>query len=432
MNEVYSEIKGLKPVSKAYFFVMLLMAASIVLNIAMNSICIMLLLLVWLAERGFKEKWNRLVREPFFILNTALFGMYIIGMGISKDKANAQFFLTKNLSLLIIPGILLSKERFSKEQIYLFLKMFIACVFLQMSVETSLSLIKYFQTHDSSYFIYHKLVSNINIGGAIIASFFCLLSVIFLFFVRERRWLKWLLYAAFSVWIVLLDSKLFIVMLLLLFLINVFYTLSAKWKIASMAGIIGVTALTVLTPNPLRQRFADMKHFNTSHLSAKKYNEGMYFDGLSLRLVYIKFGFEIMKENGNYFWGAGTGDAENLLRKKIVDYDMYTGNGTTDKEGYLRYGYHNQYLQKLVQMGISGFCIFMAGIVYCFYMAIRYKNKLLLNLLIIFNASFFTDTLLEHQVGLVSFLVFTCLCIGMIRKEEQEIIVENKTVQLIH
>ena len=418
MNGMLSEIKKLKPLSKAYFIVMVLLVCSIVINNAMNSICIMMLLAVWLVERGFGCKWKQLLREPFFILNALSLVLYAISIGISHDKGSAIFFFTKNLSLIIIPTVLLSGREFNKAQINLILKAFILCVFIAMSIESLLSLIQYFETHDRSFFFYHKLVGSIDIGGAIIASFFCMTSMVFLFYLPDKGRLKWFLYAAFGVWIILLNSKMFLATLLLLFLINGFSLLTTRVKIVSILIIAsGVLFLSVIN-NPIKQRFMDMSHFQKSYLTASTFNPDMYFDGLSLRVIYIRFGLEIMRENGNYLIGVGSGDAENLLKKKIASYNMYTGDGVTEKEGYLKYGYHNEYLQRLVQFGFAGFSLFMAAIVYCFYMAIKYKQKLLLSLMIIFSSSFFTDTLIEHQVGLVSFLVFSCLCIIIIRDDQ--------------
>ena len=353
MNGMFSEIKKLKPLSKAYFIAMLLLVCSIVFNNAMNSACIILLLVVWLAEQGFQQKWKHLVKEPFFILNALLLLVYILGIGLSEDKQNAIFFFTKNLSLVIIPMVLLSGKQLEQPHFYLLLKAFILCVFIQMSVESILSVFRFAATHDTGYFFYHKLVSNINMGGAIVASFFCMMSMAFLFYLPDKNKIKWLLCCIFTVWIILLDSKMFLATLLLLIFMNGIRRLSLPQKITSFMVIAASLLLLAFTNNPIKKRFMDMDHFQKSYLTATSFSPDMYFDGLSLRLVYIRFGLEIMHENGNYFTGAGTGDAENLLKKKIVAYHMYTGDGIKEKEGYLKYGYHNEYLQKLVQLGFS-------------------------------------------------------------------------------
>jgi O-antigen ligase len=166
----------------------------------------------------------------------------------------------------------------------------------------------------------------------------------------------------------------------------------------------------------VRKRFEDVGKFHTEYLSMKMYNPGMYFDGLSMRLIFVRFGLEIFREQGNYLLGVGTGDAEHLLKEKIKAYNMYQGDGVKDKAGYLQFGFHNQLLQKLLQLGLLGFAVFLATIVYCFAMAIKYKDGFLLNLILIFTLTFFTDTLLEHQVGLVMFLSFACMAINTIRQ----------------
>lgn len=161
-----------------------------------------------------------------------------------------------------------------------------------------------------------------------------------------------------------------------------------------------------------------MRRFRSSYLTDTTFNKGMYFDGLSLRLIYVRFSMEMMKEDGNYLLGVGTGDADTLLKQKILAYDMYKGDGVKNKEGYLKYGFHNELLQKFVQLGIIGLSVFIAIIVYCWYMAIRYRNRILLHLLLVFTLSFFTDTLLEQQFGLVIFFTFTCLAINEIRMQQ--------------
>lgn len=94
---------------------------------------------------------------------------------------------------------------------------------------------------------------------------------------------------------------------------------------------------------------------------------------------------------------------------------MYQGDGVKDKQGYLQFGYHNEFLQKFVQLGITGLSVFIALLAYGYYLAFRYRHRFLGNLLLLFTFSFFTDTLLEQQVGLVLFLTFSCIAISEIR-----------------
>lgn len=404
-------------IQKLFWWVSLLLVSSLLFSYKLNSICIIALVALWLIEGGFRLKWNQLIREPFFIMNAFLFILYLVSIALSTDKATARFFVEKNLSLIALPVVLLSRIRFTQAQIHILCKVFIAGTGILMSIATVLAISRYFSTYNYSIFFYHKFSSLVGIS-AIVASVLCIVSLGLLLSLHGTGKVKWLLATLFSVWLILLSSKLFLLALFLLLLINIWSqrTTAVRWAI--VAAMVILAAIIVFTPNPIHKRFSEMRRFRSSYLTDTTFNKGMYFDGLSLRLIYVRFSMEMMKEDGNYLLGVGTGDADTLLKQKILAYDMYKGDGVKNKEGYLKYGFHNELLQKFVQLGIIGLSVFIAIIVYCWYMAIRYRNRILLHLLLVFTLSFFTDTLLEQQFGLVIFFTFTCLAINEIRMQQ--------------
>jgi hypothetical protein len=408
----------MKAIPKIYFGILVLLIASLTFSYKINSLSIIALFLVWLLDAGFATKFRKLIKEPFFIGNVLLFGLYLLGIALSEDKATARFFVEKNLSLVVIPLVMLSMKRITREQFFVLGKIFVACTSVLMLLALILATRYWFQIHNYNVFFYHKLAGQVGIS-AIIASLLCIVSIAILFELPGYGRLKSVCITFLSLCLILLSSKLFLLMLGIMILLNVLKHIKPKTRIILCLAILIVAALIAFTSNPISKRFKDMGKFHTEYLTAKKYNPGMYFDGLSMRLIYIKFGFEIFKEDGNYILGVGTGDAENLLKDKIRAYDMYQGDGVKNKLGYLEYGFHNQLLQKLLQLGVLGFIIFLSLIIYCFSMALKYKNRFLLNLVLIFTLTFFTDTLLEHQVGLVMFLSFTCLAINQIRLKQE-------------
>lgn len=413
----------MKITERLYGIITFIMVVSLLFSYKINSLCIILLFAVWLLEGGFRYKFRQLLREPFFLLNALLFLLYVVSITQSSDQHTARFFVEKNLSLVVLPLVLLSKKRFSAQQIYTFCMAFIAGTCLLMLVATIAALKDYFQGYQGTVFFYHKLAGQVGLS-AIIASLLCTVSMALLFYVPLPQKIKLVAGLALAGWVVLLASKLFLLVLLLIVFINVLSGAAAKVRRATMLSLALVALLIACTHNPVRRRFEDILKFRSTYLTAASYNEGIYFDGLSMRLVFIRFGLEIMQEEQHYLLGVGTGDAEALLRDKIKSYHMYTGNGLDDKEGYLQYGYHNELLQKFVQLGITGLLVFLCITGYVYYMAYRYKDSLLRNLMLLFTFSFFTDTLLEHQVGLVIFLLFVCLAVNRIRLE-QEPHVEN-------
>lgn len=408
----------MKAIPKIYFGIVVLLITSLTFSYKINSLSIIALFGVWLLDAGFATKFRQLIKEPFFIGNVLLFGLYLLGIALSEDKATARFFVEKNLSLIVIPLVMLSMKRITGEQFFVLGKIFVAGTSVLMLLALILATRYWFQIHNYNVFFYHKLAEQVGIS-AIIASLLCIVSIAILFGLPGYGRLKSVCITFLSLCLILLSSKLFLLMLGIMILLNVLNHIKPKTRIILCLAILSVAALIAFTSNPISKRFKDMGKFHTEYLSAKKYNPGMYFDGLSMRLIYIKFGFEIFREDGNYLLGVGTGDAENLLKDKIRAYDMYQGDGVKNKLGYLEYGFHNQLLQKLLQLGVLGFIIFLSLIIYCFSIAIKYKSKFLFNLMLIFTLTFFTDTLLEHQVGLVMFLSFTCLAINQIRLKQE-------------
>lgn len=408
----------MKVIPKVYFGILMLLIASLTFSYKINSLCIIALFLVWLIDASFAIKFRKLIREPFFVGNVLLFGFYLLGIAMSEDKSTARFFVEKNLSLIAIPLVLLSMKRITKEQFFVLGKIFVACTSILLLLALLLATRYWFQIHNYNVFFYHKLARQVGIS-AIIASLLCIVSIAILFELPGFGKLKWAGLTFLSLCLVLLSSKLFLFMLGIMILLNALKHIRPKTRIMLCLAVMIIAVLIAFTPNPISRRFKDLSKFQVGYLSAKTYNKSMYFDGLSMRLIFIKFGFEIYQEHGNYLLGVGTGDAENLLKGKIKAYDMYQGDGVKNKLGYLEYGFHNQLLQKLLQLGITGFAVFLGTIIYCFAMALRHKNRFLLNLMLIFTLTFFTDTLLEHQVGLVMFLSFTCLAINQIRLKQE-------------
>jgi O-antigen ligase len=408
-----------KTSGKLYGVICLLLITSLLFSYKLNSICIMALLLVWLLEGGFALKFRQLVREPFFILNALLLVLYLFSILQSEDKATARFFVEKNLSLVILPMVLLSKKRFTEEEFFLLGKGFVAGTAILMTTATLCAIRNYFVLHDSDVFFYHKLSEPVG-KSAIVTSLFCIISLAWLFYLPRAQW-KIFMGILLAIWLLLLNSKLFIAALALMLLFNLAGRIAGRTRALAGLAVAGIVAIVLLTPNPLRKRFAEIGQFRRYYLTAPDFNEGIYFDGLSLRLVFIRFGLEIMNEKKSYWFGTGTGDAETLLQEKIKAYHMYQGDGITDKQGYLQYGYHNEFLQKYVQLGIAGLSVFIGLLAYGYYLALRYRQWFLFNLLLIFTFTFFTDTLLEQQVGLVLFLAFACMAIAGIRQRQEEV-----------
>jgi hypothetical protein len=385
---------------------------------AINSISTIALLLVWIAEGDFSTKWKRLKSSPLVYLTTFYFLLYVLSVWVSKDKEHAFSLVQREF---IIAFIFSSKKLFKKDHIYILLKIFMYGTFIWMSLASILAMKQYLLSGDPSVFLYHALAYNIE-STAIYASLLCVISVAIILFVpASSRW-KIILYTFFTIWLLLLSSRMFLFIHLVITAVNLFTYLPAKYRLIPVGGMITIVALLSFTNNPIKSRFRELELFQTSYLTQPKFNEATYFDGLSLRLIYIRFSCEIVREHNSYLLGVGTGDAATLLQEKIRSYHMFTGDDSVSgKGGYLQYSFHNIYLESFVSLGIIGLMTLLMLYGYIGYAGIKYRMALLRDLFIIIFFSSFTDVIIMHdQCDLSLILTLCCLSITLIQSRYNE------------
>ncbi|SFF06689.1 O-antigen ligase [Chitinophaga sp. CF118] len=385
---------------------------------SINSISTIALLVVWIAEGDFSTKWKRLKGSPLVYFTTFYFLLYVLSIWISKDKNQAFNLVQREF---VIPIIFASKKTFKKEHIYFLLKLFVYGTFVWMSLASILAMKQYFTSGDASVFLYHALAYNVE-SSAIFASMLCVISVAVILFVpASARW-KIVMYVFFTIWLLLLSSRMFLFIHLVISAVNLFTYLPRKYRAIPVGGIFAIVALLTFTNNPVKSRFQELELFHTSYLTQPTFNEGIYFDGLSLRLIYIRFSSEIMREHNSYLLGVGTGDAANLLRDKIRAYHMHIGDGSnSEKGGYLQYSFHNVYLESFVSFGIIGLLAVLMLYGYIGYAGIKNRMALLRDMCIIIFLSSFTDVIvINDQCDLSLILTVCCLSITLIQTDKNK------------
>lgn len=389
-----------------YFFVLCGTIISLFAQPRFSGIGIMLLSLVCITDGHGRHKIRTFSKHPFFIACGLLFASYLVSWAISADKAAAAFAIEKKLALPLLPAIILCMPALNPKRLQQLCILFISATVCIMFLALSISLYKYSIASDVHVFFYHKLVSSVQLS-AITASCFCLISLVLAVNTLQGIWRN-LVCLFLILCLLLLSSKMFLFLFLLLCIIYI-WSLKGKWyKVILLSALTIGLLLIITTANPLRDRFADMAKFNTERVLAGQYKAEDYFDGLSMRLVYIRFSREIIREHHAPWLGVGTGDAEALLQQKITQSGMYTGSGVSDK-GYLEYGFHNQYLQVWVQMGLLGLSLYLLLLTIAWIYVCRSSVKWPAAILLIFTIGALTDTWLEVQTGLTLFLLFISL-----------------------
>ncbi|MCP4437940.1 MAG: hypothetical protein GY810_03270 [Aureispira sp.] len=133
-------------------------------------------------------------------------------------------------------------------------------------------------------------------------------------------------------------------------------------------------------------------------LSQEKYSYDIPFTGTTLRLMFWKFGKEIITEQKAWLYGVGVGDSQELLDKKMIDYNL-------KDSGYLGYNFHSQYIETIVEIGLIGLNLLAFILISFFRKMLAVQNIVGIILVIIVATLFLTESALEKHRGIV-FLMF--------------------------
>ena len=105
------------------------------------------------------------------------------------------------------------------------------------------------------------------------------------------------------------------------------------------------------------------------------------------------------------YWltGCGPGRLLYLLKIRYFFYSLYYGRDVNSFDP------HSEYMYEWVSFGIIGILVFVGGIVAHVYSAIRRRNWLYTYLMLIFVITFFTESVLARQQGIMFYSLFTSL-----------------------
>lgn len=181
------------------------------------------------------------------------------------------------------------------------------------------------------------------------------------------------------------------------------FRLRGQQKLTLAAGLLILTLFSI----PFLQRAKRIMHPDFSLVGRENLRGIPEPDGLTLRLVFWRFGMEILREQDGWLTGTGMLRSQQLLDKKITDDGLYTGVPGTSDTGYLGYNFHDQYLETLVRNGVPGLLLLLAILLI---FAIQPQRRLFAPKLFIgaLAGFFLTESVLQRQAGLVFFCLIYC------------------------
>ena len=377
-----------------------------------------LLLIVWIIERDWKNKWNRIKESQtlFIIILFAFFWFInIIGLFYSNDLLKGLDRTYHKLPFLVYPLLFftLDKTFFTKEKISILFKLFLAATTLMLLISWGNSLIQYVKTGDSGYF-YYVYFSHYFGHPSYCSLKVCIASTIaFYFFNYRAQRLYIAIIIFFAVSIFFLQSRTGILAFIIIALISIFYYLHYHNK-SLWYGIGGIALFILLAVVAIifsQNRFEEqIKNINTEHLEANTI--------LGPRNEIWNAAYQLALKHK--ITGIGTGyHTESYLSEKEME--IFNKN-------HILINTHNQFLQKFLEHGIGGFLALVLLIIYSFWFSIKTKNYLLLMLMIALLINIIFECMLERTQGIFTFLFFYCL---FIVKKKYLCNVNSKTISYL-
>lgn len=409
ISKVYKEIKEID----LQTITLCLLALTIPWAMRFSSLAIVLAVVVSLSD----SKKNLHFEDTFRTL-IGLFILYFLfhlSWWIFQTKVDPAYWLEveKKLSLLFIPLVLLNQYRnFNEHNIKLILGAFRTSVFVAATFLLLFALFQFIKYNDASVFFYHNLTKPIG-QHAVYFSLEIILAVLcyhFMAYKYEVKLYALIINSVLTLCLILLSSKLMLVCFVLISLYLIFskhgQIYGSNYKLL-FVGLIFTTLIAVITIPKIRERFTDISIQKLSLIKEQEYNASIYFDGLSLRILQMKMGVEILAENNALLIGVGSNNSQQLLNAKYNQTKMY--NGQDGKGGYQGLNFHNQYVETTVRFGLLGLGILMSILLQLLRMAVNKNNPFLLITLFLFLLFFNTESVLETQRGIVLFLFFTLI-----------------------
>lgn len=369
---------------------------------ALNSISNAALILIWLFEADYKNKWAILKRDKAFWALISVFIIHLVGLIYTENFEYAFKDLKIKLPILLLPIVFASAIRLDNKQFKVILRVLIYTA-LVSSLYAFFIYLKYYgkeikELREISSIISHIRLSLLNA----IASF----AAFYLIYINRKK-----LFSIDNVILLLIGVWLFVFngilgarmgilvyfVMAALFAFYLIYTLRKWWlTIGLLVGVLSLPIITYYSIPSVKMRVDEIQS------EVKNYNSGGDPSGQSIaqRFVFWKIAVDIFKTSP--IIGIGTGDVKDAYK------NYYQEHPGIIQEKF-QHRAHNQYLTILLTFGIIGILIFMYGILSPMFYQNKYFDYFYIVFLISFLLSMTMEDTIETQAGVTFYAFFNSL-----------------------
>ena len=383
------------------------------------ALFIILLTLNWLVfPKKIKASFQHLKHNKVLLVAIFFYLLYAFGLLYSDNLSFGLKELESKLSFLILPLVYAGYSQETKENITKYLTFFIVGCFVYVLFcfgYATYALLKpeytnlYGVEYDLgwNYFYYTYLSRGFHPSYS---AMFCVLALYVLMERIKNKLLKptwWVMSGILllSVFILLLSSKSGWLGLLVLIIVGTYWLIQAKKTkyllYTSIPIVLFILFNIYKTPN-FSERLPNIESIKNAIFGKTNENKNVTTgsDGNASRVFIWKAASEVI--TANLLFGAGTGDAKDVLLEKYEEKQM-----TSELKYQLNA--HNQYLSTTISVGIIGLFILFYFFAEMIVKSFQYKSYITLTFALLVGVNFLFESMLETRSGIIFFVFFLVL-----------------------
>jgi len=396
---------------KIYNYLMIILAFSLPLSRAMISITTILLLLIWIIEGDFKNKFSKIKQSRALMYLLAFIALMFLSLLWTDDYSRSvRFFKYLVYYSLIFIAITKFDSKYSLNVVNAFLVGVTISVVIAYGVFFEFWHFKDATVQNPTPFFNH-------IEYSIILSF---ASTILLnrLFINSYNLKQKILYGILAILVI---GNLFLIegrtgQVSFLFALTVLLFLNLKISFKSIIVSFMVLLITIYSSYHFSQTFKNRVDLTKTNL-VKAFADNNYNSSVGIRLAYWKVAPNVIKDN--LLLGVGVGDISESFKKEVSK-EKYN-NFSSRLRAFMSYNNpHSEFLLITSQFGLVGFFIFIMFLFYLFREISTINSAEIRNISIVFNVifllSFFADTLLATQLSLAFFMLFNGVFLSNIKR----------------
>ncbi|HMQ60548.1 MAG TPA: hypothetical protein PKE06_07770 [Flavilitoribacter sp.] len=349
-------------VQKASKWLLICIPFSLCFSQRLNGAVLLLYLLSVVLQPGPAGRLRRAIRQPWIYPFVLLYAVQAMSMLWTADIQHGVDVLATKSSLLVLPVLIAMDESVDNNTpgnaaAGLITGCLLALFYCLIYAGTG-----YLISGEPAIFFYHSLGRPLSQFNALYFSFYVFTALLFLKpasagnpFPGSREFrIGAVLFMAAG--LLLLSSRLFLLLAVGFFLFKLAESILQK-GLSGRQSLMWMTLALLLAAGIWfsgfsRERFAQVWYSNFEVVKQEKFAWDTPFNGLTLRLLFLRFGLETLEDRGAWLTGEGVGDARSEMNARIISHNVYHGNPFRGDSGYLGYNFHNQFMELTVQSGI--------------------------------------------------------------------------------